>query len=133
MARVVRKFNSFEEAERAEFEYLSSLTPQQRLDAMLEFVYWATRDAPQILQRLCRFGRVRSMSYSQGSLRPNRHIHLHLRCVVRRRMEREKSGPLGRSSRLFPSKHHLIANKDSIGRDKALLDNENPSNVREKL
>ena len=52
--RVVQKFSSFSEAENAEYDYLSSLTPQQRLDALLELLYWAHKDAPSRLERVCR-------------------------------------------------------------------------------
>ena len=53
MEKVAQIFNSFEEAEEAEFEYLSSLTPQQRVDALLELLYWANRDSySQGLQRV---------------------------------------------------------------------------------
>ena len=54
MELVARKFSSFDEAEKAEYEYLSSLTSQQRVDALLELLYWATLDAPQRLQRVYR-------------------------------------------------------------------------------
>ncbi len=53
MEKVVRIFDNFEEAEEAEFEYLRNLTPQQRVDALLELLYWANRDAAsQGLQRV---------------------------------------------------------------------------------
>ncbi|MCC6793924.1 MAG: hypothetical protein IT366_02310 [Candidatus Hydrogenedentes bacterium] len=53
MEKMVRIFDRFEEAEEAEFEYLRSLTLQQRVDALLEPLYWANRDAvSQGLQRV---------------------------------------------------------------------------------
>ncbi len=54
MEKVVRVFKSFEEAERADREYYRSLTPQQRLDILLELVERGNRDAPQRFERVCR-------------------------------------------------------------------------------
>lgn len=38
MNRTVRKFSSFRESERADRDYYLSLTPQQRIDILLELV-----------------------------------------------------------------------------------------------
>jgi hypothetical protein len=38
MERVVRRFDSFEEADRAEAEYYAALTPAQRLEILLDLV-----------------------------------------------------------------------------------------------
>ena len=38
MERRVQVFRSFDEAERAELDYYASLTPQQRVDLLLELV-----------------------------------------------------------------------------------------------
>ena len=38
MDRVIAKFTSFEEADRADRDYYQSLTPQQRLDLLFEMI-----------------------------------------------------------------------------------------------
>ena len=57
MERVLRRFDSQEEAERAEREYYRSLTPEQRLDILLELVAREAErygDAAQGLARVYR-------------------------------------------------------------------------------
>lgn len=54
MERVVRKFDSFEEAEQADLEYYRSLTPEQRLDILFELVAQVNGENPPRLERVCR-------------------------------------------------------------------------------
>ena len=54
MEKAVRKFQSFEEAERAEDEFYRNLTNQQSLDIMVELVGRAQREAGGRLERVCR-------------------------------------------------------------------------------
>jgi uncharacterized protein YdeI (YjbR/CyaY-like superfamily) len=55
MEKVVRVFHSFAEAEKADDEYYRSLTPQQRLQILLELVKSKSADEPeQRLERVCR-------------------------------------------------------------------------------
>jgi hypothetical protein len=55
MEKVGRKFESFAEAEKAERDYYRSLTPQQRLDLMLDIIRQGAPDeAFQRLERVCR-------------------------------------------------------------------------------
>jgi hypothetical protein len=55
MEKVGRKFKSFAEAEQAERDYYRSLTPQQRLDLMLDIIRQGAPDeAFQRLERVCR-------------------------------------------------------------------------------
>ena len=54
MERIINVYSSFAEAETAEYQYLSSLTSQQRLDALLELLHWANKDAPSGFERVCR-------------------------------------------------------------------------------
>jgi len=57
MERTIRKFRSFAEAERADREYYRSLTPQQRLDILLELVATYTEgldEAERGFKRVCR-------------------------------------------------------------------------------
>ncbi len=55
MEKVGRKFLSFAEAEQAEREYYRSLTPQQRLDLMLEIIRQGAPDeAFERFERVCR-------------------------------------------------------------------------------
>ena len=44
MQRVVRIFDSFEDADRADREYYASLTPQQRLELLLDLIQANTDD-----------------------------------------------------------------------------------------
>ena len=57
MKRTVRKFSSFRESERADREYYYSLTPEQRIDILLELVARYRKehsDAPEGFKRVCR-------------------------------------------------------------------------------
>ncbi len=55
MEKVGRKFRSFAEAEQAEREYYRSLTPQQRLDLMLDLIRQSVPDeAFERFERVCR-------------------------------------------------------------------------------
>ena len=45
MEKVVRKFASFEEAEKADREYYRSLTPAERLAIMIDMIYPEGSDA----------------------------------------------------------------------------------------
>ena len=44
MEKVARKFHSFAEADKADFEYYHSLTPEQRLDILGELIARAQPD-----------------------------------------------------------------------------------------
>ena len=54
MEKVVRKFASFEEADKADDAYYASLTNQQCLDIMVELVGRVQRAAGGRLERVCR-------------------------------------------------------------------------------
>ena len=55
MEKVARTFKSHAEAERADLAYYRSLTPQQRLDLLLEMVSQAISHEPeQGFARVCR-------------------------------------------------------------------------------
>lgn len=55
MEKVGRKYRSFAEAEKAEREYYRSLTPQQRLDLMLDIIRQGAPDeAFQKIEKVCR-------------------------------------------------------------------------------
>jgi hypothetical protein len=55
MEKAVRVFHSFADADKADAEYYRSLTPQQRLDVLLDLVHSQTGDeAGQRLERVCR-------------------------------------------------------------------------------
>lgn len=54
MEKVVRTFNSHSEAEKAEREYYRSLTPEERLNILLELVEQGNRDAPKGFERVYR-------------------------------------------------------------------------------
>ncbi|MBI1755988.1 MAG: hypothetical protein HYR64_02650 [Fimbriimonas ginsengisoli] len=54
LVRVVRKFRSFEEAERANDEFYRSLTKQQCLDILVELVGREQNAAGGRLERVCR-------------------------------------------------------------------------------
>ena len=57
MEKVVRRFDSHADAEEADRRYYQSLTPQQRVDLLVEMVY-GNRDpndpASERLERVCR-------------------------------------------------------------------------------
>jgi hypothetical protein len=53
--KAVRKFRSFAEADKADFEYYHSLTPEQRLDILGELIRRAHPDKTgQRIQKVCR-------------------------------------------------------------------------------
>jgi hypothetical protein len=55
MEKVIRKFHSFAEAEKADREYYRSLTPEQRLEILFDMVATRHRHEPeQRLERVCR-------------------------------------------------------------------------------
>lgn len=55
MEKVARIFRSFAEADKADFEYYQSLTPEQRLDILGELITLAqTNETEQRLERVCR-------------------------------------------------------------------------------
>lgn len=57
-------FDSFADAERAEEEYYKSLSPEQRLDLLLEIIagYWSSEN--EITQRFERVSRIIELSQS---------------------------------------------------------------------
>lgn len=63
MEKVVRIFRSHEEADLADDEYFRKLTPQQRLDIMLELV-WRGRRHDEAGERLERVFRITKLSRS---------------------------------------------------------------------
>jgi hypothetical protein len=62
MERVVAKFSSFQEAERAEREYYRSLTPQQRLDILLELIECSRKEGDAAAHRFERVYRIVKLS-----------------------------------------------------------------------
>lgn len=57
MDKLLRVFNGFEDAEHADEEYYASLTPQQRVDMLLDIVArygTAHGDTPAGFERVCR-------------------------------------------------------------------------------
>jgi hypothetical protein len=54
MEKCVRKFSSHAEAEAADRDYYLSLTPEQRMDMLLELVARLQGDAPKRLERVYR-------------------------------------------------------------------------------
>ncbi len=54
MEKVVQKFSSHVEAEEADRKYYASLTPEQRLNILLELVRRGQGDPPPRLERVCR-------------------------------------------------------------------------------
>ena len=59
MVKVVRKFASHEEADRAEDEYYESLTPTERMDIMLELFKRGQGGTFKRLARVCRITSLR--------------------------------------------------------------------------
>jgi hypothetical protein len=64
MEKVLKVFNSFEEADRADDEYYASLTPQQRVDILLEMIAAYRESLGETGQRLERVYRVVELSKS---------------------------------------------------------------------
>jgi hypothetical protein len=55
MERTLRVFRSFEESDKADREYYKSLSPQQRLDLLLELIQQRQGDeAAKGFERVCR-------------------------------------------------------------------------------
>lgn len=64
MDKVVKMFDSFEEADRADVEYYASLTPQQRVDLLLDIVAAYRESLGEAGQRFERVYRVVKLSES---------------------------------------------------------------------
>ena len=62
MERTVVKFSSHQEAERATREYYRSLTPQQRLDILLELIEASRREGDAASERFERVYRIVKLS-----------------------------------------------------------------------
>lgn len=58
MKRVVAKFSSHQEAEQADREYYRSLTPQQRLDILLELIESSRKEDDAASERFERVYRI---------------------------------------------------------------------------
>ena len=61
MEKMVRVFNSHDEADEADDEYYRKLTPQQRLDIFLE-ILWRGREHDEAAERLERVYRIVELS-----------------------------------------------------------------------
>lgn len=64
MEKVVKVFSSFEEADRADDEYYASLTPQERVDILLDMIAAYRESLGETGQRLERIYRVVELSES---------------------------------------------------------------------
>lgn len=64
MQKVLKVFNSFEEADRADDEYYASLSPQERVDILLDLVAAYRESLGETGQRLERVYRVVELSQS---------------------------------------------------------------------
>lgn len=60
MEKKIQKFSSFEEAEKAEREYYRSLTPQQRIEILLELIarYRSNDESSERLERVYRIAKL---------------------------------------------------------------------------
>ncbi len=58
MERVVQKFSSFEEADKADREYYRQLTPRQRVDMCLELSARLRKELGEDSERLARVYRI---------------------------------------------------------------------------
>lgn len=58
MEKVVHKFSSFEESDQATRRYYASLTPEQRLDILLDLIASQRDDEDEAAERLQRVYRV---------------------------------------------------------------------------
>ena len=60
MEKKVQKFSSFNEAEKAEREYYRSLTPQQRIEILLELIvrYRRNDESAERLERVYRITKL---------------------------------------------------------------------------
>jgi uncharacterized protein YdeI (YjbR/CyaY-like superfamily) len=57
MEKTVSKFRSFEEAEKADREFYKKLTPQERLDILLELLSHGTKQRLERIYRVTKFSR----------------------------------------------------------------------------
>ena len=64
MEKVLKVFSSFEEAERADDEYYASLSPQERVDILLDMIAAYRESVGETEQRLERVYRVVELSKS---------------------------------------------------------------------
>ena len=64
MEKVLKVFGSFEEADQADDEYYASLTPQQRVDILLDMIAAHRESLGETEQRLERVYRVIELSES---------------------------------------------------------------------
>lgn len=64
MEKVLRVFNSFESADEADDEYYASLTPQQRVDLLLDMIAAYRESTGETSERLERVYRVVRLSES---------------------------------------------------------------------
>lgn len=64
MEKVLKVFSSFEEAERADDEYYASLSPQERVDILLDMIAAYRESLGETGQRLERVYRVVELSES---------------------------------------------------------------------
>jgi hypothetical protein len=62
MERTVAKFSSHHEAERATLEYYRSLTPEQRLDILLELIEASRKEGDAASERFERVYRIVKLS-----------------------------------------------------------------------
>jgi hypothetical protein len=62
MQRTVAKFSSHQEAERATLEYYRSLTPEQRLDILLELIEASRKEGDAASERFERVYRIVKLS-----------------------------------------------------------------------
>jgi hypothetical protein len=63
MEKVVRKFSSFEEADRADLEFYAALTPEKRIEIFLQLLEMRTLSprfdgAPERLERVARVSQL---------------------------------------------------------------------------
>ena len=64
MEKVLKVFSSLEEADRADDEYYASLSPQQRVDVLLDLIACYRESLGETSQRLERVCRVVELSES---------------------------------------------------------------------
>ena len=64
MEKVVKLFSSFEEADQADSEYYASLTPQQRVDLLLDLIAAHRESLGETASRFARVYRVVELSES---------------------------------------------------------------------
>jgi len=64
MHRTIRRFNSLSEADAAEDEYYGALTPEQRLDLLLDLIEMYRSDQGEVAERFERVYRIDELSRS---------------------------------------------------------------------